>query len=98
MTPPTIIEAPTAAVVEAARAKFWRKRMRLTRRELAAQIGYSLSAISLFEQGYDHRGKPIGERAWRRYRLVCTGFFAARRAELSGKELRAWMDEMGYDE
>ncbi len=70
---PTIIEQPTTAVVEAAKAKFWRKRMALTRRELAERIGYSPSAVALFEQGYDHRGRAIGERAWRRYRLVCAG-------------------------
>lgn len=70
---PTIIEQPSAAATEATKAKFWRKSRGLTRKELAALTGYSVSAISLFEQGYDHKGKPLGERAWRRYRCCCAG-------------------------
>lgn len=99
MHAPTIIELPSKNATEAARAKFWRKTIvRLTRKELAERIGYSTQAISLFEQGYDHRGKPIGARAWKRYRLVCAGLAATLRAKQRGKELRAWMDEKGYDE
>lgn len=71
---PTIIEQPSTDATEAARAKFWRKSVaRLTRKELGSRIGYSVQAIALFEQGYDHRGKPLGARAWTRYRLVCAG-------------------------
>jgi hypothetical protein len=71
---PTLIELPSAVAIEAARAKFWRKAIaRLTRKQLGEKIGYSTQAISLFEQGYDHRGRPIGERAWRRYRCCCAG-------------------------
>jgi hypothetical protein len=78
MTTPTIIEQTSASATEAARAKFWRKAVvALSRDELARAIGYSVSAISLFEQGYDANGRPIGARAWRRYRLVCAGLGVA---------------------
>ena len=71
---PTIIELPSTDATEAARAKFWRKAVaRLTRRQLGERIGYSVQAIALFEQGYDHTGKPIGARAWTRYRMCCAG-------------------------
>lgn len=71
---PTIIEQPSTAATEAARAKFWRKSIvKLSRVQLGKMTGYSTQAISLFEQGYDHNGKPLGERAWKRYRLVCAG-------------------------
>ena len=71
---PTIIELPSRDATEAARAKFWRKAIvKLSRRQLADRIGYSTQAIGLFEQGYDHKGRPLGERAWKRYRLVCAG-------------------------
>lgn len=71
---PTVIEQPASAAMEAARAKFWRKNVvKLERRELADRIGYSVSAISLFEQGYDAHGRPLGKRAWQRYRLICAG-------------------------
>ena len=70
---PTIIEQPTSVATEAARAKFWRKSAGLTRKQLGEQIGYSVQAIALFEQGYDHQGKPIGQRAWTRYRMCCAG-------------------------
>jgi len=81
MTVPTIIELPSRGAAEAARAKFWRKTVaRLTRTQLSLETGYSVSAISLFEQGYDHKGRPIGERAWKRYRLVCAGLMAKKGA------------------
>lgn len=71
---PTIIEQPSSDAVEAAKAKFWRKAVRrLTRKELARVTGYSVQSISLFEQGFDHSGRPLGTRAWNRYRLVCAG-------------------------
>lgn len=71
---PTIIEQPSIAVVEATRAKLWRKSvMKLSRRELAVLAGYSEQAIQLFERGYDYRGQPLKARAWKRYRLVCAG-------------------------
>lgn len=75
---PTIIEQPSTAATEAARAKFWRKSVvKLTRGELGKRTGYSIQAISLFEQGFDHNGRPLGERSWRRYRLVCAGLGVA---------------------
>ena len=99
MTVPTIIELPSRGAAEAARAKFWRKTVaRLTRTQLSLETGYSVSAISLFEQGYDHKGRPIGERAWKRYRLVCAGLGVKNFTWTSGAELRKWMDEKGYDE
>lgn len=76
---PTIIEQPSAAAVEACKAKVWRKSvMKITRRELAVIAGYSEQSIQLFERGYDYRGKPIAERAWKRYRLVCAGLHVPR--------------------
>ena len=64
MHTPTIIELPSRDETEAARAKFWRKNVaRMTRKELAKATGYSVSAIGLFEQGYDNIGRPLGERA-----------------------------------
>ena len=99
MTRPTIIELPSRDATEAARAKFWRKSIaRLTRKDLGEKIGYSVAAIGLFEQGYDHRGRPIGERAWRRYRLVCAGLGVKNFTWTPGVELRKWMDKKGYDE
>ena len=74
MGSPTIIEQPSTTAAEAARAKFWRKSVvKLTRGELGKATGYSVQAIALFEQGYDHAGRQLGERAWKRYRLVCAG-------------------------
>ncbi len=74
MTDPTIIEQPSTIALEAARAKFWRKSVvKLRREELAAKIGYSVQTIQLFERGYDYTGRPLGPRAWKRYRLVCAG-------------------------
>lgn len=74
MPAPTIIEQPSSDATEAAKAKFWRKAVvKLSRKQLSTAIGYSTQAISLFEQGYGHNGKPLGERAWRKYRLVCAG-------------------------
>lgn len=70
---PTIIEMPSNDAVEAAKAKYWRKSRRLTRKELSLVTGYSVRSIGLFEQGYDHFGRPLGSRAWNRYRLVCAG-------------------------
>jgi hypothetical protein len=71
---PTIIHQPSLAAVEAAKAKFWRKSVRrLTCKELARATGYSVSSIGMFERGYGNDGKPLGPRAWARYRLVCAG-------------------------
>lgn len=71
---PTIIEQPSSAATEAAKAKFWRKAvLKMSRKQLSAATGYSTQAIALFEQGYTQNGKPLGERAWRKYRLVCAG-------------------------
>ena len=73
MPRPTIINQPSTDAVEAAKAKYWRKSRRLTRKELARATGYSIQMIGVFEQGYDHDGKPLGPRAWKKYRLVCAG-------------------------
>lgn len=74
MNSPTIIEQSSAAFAEAAMAKHWRKSVvKMTRKALGEQTGYSVQAIALFEQGYDHAGRPLGERGWKRYRLVCAG-------------------------
>jgi hypothetical protein len=78
---PTVINLPSLDAAEAARAKFWRKNIaKLTRKELSKATGYSLSTIALFEQGYDHNGKPLGSRAWKRYRLICSGLMASKGA------------------
>lgn len=77
MNSPTIVNLSSLSTAEAAKAKFWRKNvMKMSRAQLCKAIGYSLSSISLFEQGYDHNGKPLGERAWMRYRLACAGLTA----------------------
>ena len=74
MHAPTIIEQPTAEAREAARAQFWRKNVaKMTRIELGKALGYSAQAIQLFERGYDYKGRPLGRRAWTRYRLACAG-------------------------
>lgn len=74
MSSPTIIEQPSAAMVEAARAKFWRKSvLKITRAELAARTGYSMAAISRFETGYDHHGRSLSRKTMQRYQLVCAG-------------------------
>ncbi len=74
MTEPTIIEQPTTASVEALKAKLWRKNVvGLSREQLAERIAYSSASIQLFERGYDYTGRPLGERAWRRYRRACAG-------------------------
>lgn len=74
MSDPTIIELPTAAAIEAARALFWRKSvLRISRTELSRRLGYSVPAIQLFERGYDYKGRAIGEKSWLRYRLACAG-------------------------
>jgi len=72
-TRPTIIEQPSTDAVEAAKAKYWRKARRFTRKDLARVTGYSVRTIGLFEQGYDQFGRPLGPRAWNKYRLVCAG-------------------------
>jgi transcriptional regulator with XRE-family HTH domain len=61
-------------MVEAARAKFWRKSvLHISRAELAARTGYSVMAISRFEAGYDHHGRALNPKTTQRYRLVCAG-------------------------
>ena len=74
LTPkPTIIEQPHAAAVEAAKARYWRKARKMTCKELARLTGYSVSSIGMFERGYGSNGRPLGPRAWNKYRLVCAG-------------------------
>lgn len=73
MPRPTIIEQLPHDAVEAAKAKWWRKSRKLTRKELARATGYSIQMIGVFEQGYDRNGRPLGPRAWKKYRLVCAG-------------------------
>lgn len=71
---PTIIEQPSLAAIEAAKAKFWRKTiMRMTVADLARATGYCEQTIIALERGYAANGKRIPERAWRKYRLVCAG-------------------------
>ena len=69
------------------KAKKWRERLNLSRRDLADLTGYSYEAIVLFERGATPRrtwstsarreeaGKlansPRGSFAWQRYRRVC---------------------------
>jgi transcriptional regulator with XRE-family HTH domain len=53
----------------------WRKAQKLSRAELAAKTGFSVSQIQDYESG-SRRGKTgaageITEAAWLRYRLVC---------------------------
>ena len=74
MSLPTIIEQSSAAGVEAAKCKHWRKAVvKLSRKELGRRTGYSVAAIQVFEQGYRADGLPIKARAWQRYRSVCAG-------------------------
>jgi DNA-binding XRE family transcriptional regulator len=62
---------------ELVKAKAWRFRRNLTQGELAYEIGYSVSAVSYFERGVmppragETVSRPMGARAWRRYRMLC---------------------------
>lgn len=59
------------AMVEAGKAKAWRRTMGLTMDQLADMTGYSREAIFLFERGQNSLGKPHTPPCWRRYKLAC---------------------------
>jgi hypothetical protein len=59
------------ALVEAGRAKQWRRSMSLTMDDLSRLTGYSREAIFLFERGHNSTGKPHAAPVWRRYKLAC---------------------------
>ena len=57
---------------EHARALAWRKSQGLTRKQLADRIGYCVSAIQNFENGYNNVTKaPINPNDMKRFRLCC---------------------------
>ena len=63
-------------MTEPERAQRWRVGNNLTLAELAQLTGFSISAISRFEQGmFQNHGKAgfhkIPQAAWKRYKLVC---------------------------
>lgn len=64
-------ESQSQALVEAGKAKAWRRSMSLTMDQLSTLTGYSREAIFLFEKGTASTGKPHAPHAWRRYKLAC---------------------------
>ena len=71
---PTLMEVTHASQREAAAAAWWRRNiMHLTQEQLAPLIGYSVETVSYMEFGVTRRGKPYPAKAWRRYRLACSG-------------------------
>ena len=76
---PTIREETARQRAESARAIWWRKNvMRMTVGELSLATGFSKRAISYLEAGCTSRGRPIGARAWLRWKLACRGLQAKR--------------------
>lgn len=74
MTEPTLIEQPTTAAREGAKAKWWRKTFaRMTKAELAALTGCTIKEINCFERGYGDDGKRIEPDKMNQYRMVCAG-------------------------
>ena len=54
------------------KARAWREHLKLSRAELAKNIGYGIDRIQDFESGFSRKqSAPIGERAWRNYSLAC---------------------------
>lgn len=64
-------DAESKSLVEAGKAKAWRRSMSLTMDDLSGLTGYSREAIFLFEKGHNSSGKPPAPHAWRRYKLAC---------------------------
>lgn len=62
----------TEPVYDYEKARNWRERRRLSRPQLSALTGYSLSSINDFELGFvrGDRARPISASAMRRYRMV----------------------------
>lgn len=54
------------------RARTWRKQRKLSRADLADLIGFSMSAIQDYENGFNRTRGPISDAQWLRYRLACT--------------------------
>jgi hypothetical protein len=70
----TILEMPTTALTEAAKAAWWRRNVVKMAPDMLAQLtGYSVSAIYQFEHGVTRRGKPHKPKAWLRYKVCCAG-------------------------
>lgn len=63
-------DASGATIADRARA--WRKARGLNRKRLADLIGYSMSAIQNYENGFNRTRGPISDAQWLRYRLACT--------------------------
>jgi hypothetical protein len=54
------------------KAKAWRIRNGYQKAALSKLTGFSRTSIDEFETGFYRKdGRPIGERAMRRYRLIC---------------------------
>jgi transcriptional regulator with XRE-family HTH domain len=53
-------------------ARAWRKERGLNRKQLSHLIGFSMSAIQDYENGFNRTRGPISESQWLRYRLACT--------------------------
>ena len=68
-------KAPPATEFE--RAREWRVRSGLTKRELSALTGFSLSSIDQFESGSTRdREVPVEPSGFKRYRLCCAAIAA----------------------
>lgn len=68
---PALADIYVSALASEARA--WRRTMDVTRKELAALIGYSASSIQDYEHGFNRTTRgPISDAQWLRYRLACT--------------------------
>lgn len=69
---------PERAVAEHVKARWWRQHVAgMTREELGAAVGYTVSEIANFEAGVRRQtGAPPSAAAWRRYRLACAAVAA----------------------
>jgi hypothetical protein len=55
----------------------WYQSKGLARDELAKRSGFSTDQIRCFETGVERTtGKPVSERTWHRFRLVCAALDA----------------------
>lgn len=62
------------------KARRWRKERGLSVKQLAELSGWTPEAIYLFERGITHKGEPVNEWVWLRWKMVCAGIDAQLRS------------------